>query len=282
MHWRKSSKHTELSTDSAVNAPKLQVLICTCGNGLNRIDPQGLPQIPGVEYLVSRQKSQGEVPGRLASRLDIRILHATGTGLSNNRNSAFDASSAPYLLIADDDLSFRADGLIEIIRLFDADPSMGLLTFRSVRDEGQVYPPNGHDLSRPFRGYEATSFEIAVRRCSLVESGVRFSPLAGIGAPSLCAAEENLFVWHLLRAGVKGRFRAFDCAVHPAATTSVRRASEAPMLRTKGAYAARIQNPLKALVRLPLLALRAPVAWPRAMCWLLQGWAYGLKNRKLL
>ncbi len=279
---KKSFTNTELSANSSSAPVLLQVLVCTCGEGIRRIVPSGLPRVEGVEYLISWQLAADDIPGALSDREDVKIVSSPGKGLSNNRNSAFEASTAPYLLIADDDLSFHAEGLRAIIDNFSADSDLGLLTFRSVRDEGQVYPPDAHDLAVPFRFYEPVSFEIAVRRSVLQSSGVRFSPLAGIGAPYLCAAEENLFVWHLLHAGVKGRFRAFDCAVHPGPTTSVRRAAEAPMLRTKGAYAVCTQNPLKALVRLPLLAVRSAAPSPKALLWLIQGWYYGIKNRKWL
>ncbi len=264
--------------------PRLQVLISTFGSGAGAIDPAGLPRLDGVAYMVSWQNPEGLRPdlATLAARPDVSVVESASRGLSNNRNAAFDLASAPYVLIADDDLSFRPEGLQAIIQAFDSEPALDFLTLRSDMPEPRVYPADGHDLARPCKGYAPVSFEIALRRSSLVRSGVRFSPLAGIGAPYLCAGEEELFVYHLCRAGLHGRFVDAVCAVHPGSTTGFRRAADAAMLRTKGSVACRTQHPLRALLRLPLLAARAPIATPKALLWLVQGYCYALKNRRQL
>lgn len=262
---------------------RLQVLICTYGRGVEKIDPAGLPCLEGVDYLVSCQNPAGEKldTTKLDKRKDIEIVYSDSRGLSNNRNHAIAHSSSEYLMIADDDLSLSAEGLKAIMAAFDADPELGMLTFRSVRPEALVYPPDGHDLSRPWRGYVPVSFEIAVRRSALLSSGVRFSPLAGIGAPYLCAGEEDLFVHHFLKS-TRGRFADFVVATHDGNTTGFRRQSERPMLRTKGAVVCRTQNFIRGLVRLPLLARRAPAPAGKALLWMFQGYLYALKNYRRL
>lgn len=138
----------------------LEVLICTYGRRLAGIDSGGLPQVEGVRYLVSCQLPEDITPGQamaacrqLSQRKDVEIRFVDGKGLSNNRNAALDAATAPLALIADDDTSFDADGLRGIIARFDADPALELITVRSIHDCGSQYPPDGHDLARPFKRY---------------------------------------------------------------------------------------------------------------------------------
>lgn len=263
--------------------PRLQILICTTAGRFASINPAGLPQVRGIEYLVSCQNPDGiPVSDPTIGRDDIRTVFSASKGLSNNRNTAFDAASAPYLLIADDDLEFNADGLREVIRRFDSDPDLAILTVRSVRPEKTVYPPDGHDISKPFRFYEAVSFEIAVRREAVLVRHLRFSPLAGIGAPYLIAGEENLFIHHALKAGLKGRFADIAVAIHPGRTTGFRLAGTPELLRTKAAVCRITLGPIPTLMRLPLMAWREPAPFFKALSALIQGYIYAIKHRREL
>lgn len=263
--------------------PRLQVLICTTAKSIPQIDSDGLPAVDGVEYLICCQNPDGlpvRKPG--GDRTDIALRQFANRGLSNNRNNSLGAASAPYLLIADDDLSFRPEGLRGIIRRFDSDPALGILTVRSDNPDSSVYPPDGHDLAVPFRHYEPISFEIALRRDSVEAAGLRFSPLAGIGAPVLVSGEENLFVHHCLRAGLKGRFADITAAVHPGSTTGFRTAGSHELLRTKGAVVWIIRGPIGALLRMPVMCLREPAPFFSVARWLTEGYIYAIKHRKEL
>ena len=148
--------------------------------------------------------------------------------------------------------------------------------------EARSYPPDGHDLSVPFRCYWTISFEIAVRRSALLRAGLRFTELAGIGAPYLASGEEDLFIHSALTAGLKGRFSDVVVAIHPDYTTGVREASRPGVIRAKGAVQWITLGPVKALVRFPLEAHRAPVAFHKALRLLLQGAVYAARNKKQL
>lgn len=263
--------------------PRLQILICTTAGRFASINPAGLPQLRGIEYLISCQNPDGiPVSDPTIGRDDIRTVFSHSKGLSNNRNAAFDAASAPYLLIADDDLGFDAAGLREIIRRFDSDPGLAILTVRSVQAEKKVYPPDGHDISKPFRFYEPVSFEIALRREAVLKHNLRFSPLAGIGAPYLVAGEENLFIHHALKAGLKGRFADIPVASHQGKTTGFRLAGTTELLRTKAAVCRITLGPVATLLRIPLMAWREPAPFFRALSALVRGYAYAVIHQKEL
>ena len=259
---------------------RLQVLICTTAERFAEIEPDGLPELRAVEYLICCQNPKGiPVSDPTIDRSDIFTLFSADKGLSNNRNMALSAAKAPYLYIADDDLHICADGLREIIRRFDSDPKLGLLTLRSKRPEKTVYPPDGHNIARPYRFYEPVSFEIALRNDSVRKNKLRFSPLAGIGAPYLIAGEENLFVYHAIKAGIKARHAAATVAVHHGNTTGFRRAGTPEMLRTKAAVNRIIRGPLATLIRIPLMAWREPMPFFKALTALFDGYVYAARHR---
>ena len=111
---------------------RLQVLICTLGGeGIRRVAAACHPQVCQVEYLVSWQLPEGDLPVPEAlQRPDFRIIKSDTRGLSRNRNAAIEAASAPLCLISDDDVIYNADNLQGIIRHFDENPEEDILTFR--------------------------------------------------------------------------------------------------------------------------------------------------------
>lgn len=267
---------------------KLEVLICTHTPRLKAISTDALPVVEGVQYTVMCQTTasydlSGDICSGLIGRHDIRVLYNTTRGLSANRNAAFASAKAPYLLIADDDLRFNPDGLRAVTDAFDADPALDILTLRADQPVPRIYPPDGHDLSHPWRFYSPVSFEIALRR-RVVDGpqGLRFSTLAGIGAPYLGCGEEELFVHHAIRRGLCCRHSSAVVATHPSLTTADSRAATPQVLRAKGALMRIFRGNVAGAIRIPLEAYRAPAPWPRAFLNLVQGYIYSIKHRRRL
>lgn len=267
-------------------ALKLQILICTFGRRIENVDAAGMPRVDGVEYVVCCQNPdglplEGAAPA-LEARHDVRIAFFADRGLSINRNHALDIASAPYVMIADDDLSWDAEGLREVIRRFDADPGLDILTTCAVMPERRVYPPDGHDLSRPWRFYSAISFEFTYRLAALRSHGLRFSPLAGIGAPVLGAGEEDLLLQRSLEAGLRGRFADIRVVTHDGPTTSVHSAADPRVIRALAAVARRRRGNIATLIRMPLMAWRVPAPFLSALRYLAEGFVYSLTHRSEL
>lgn len=260
---------------------KLDVLVCTTAKRLPSIDIGGWPQIAGVRYIISCQNPE-ELPIFFTCRPDIELHEFANRGLSVNRNQAFSLAKAPYVLIADDDTSFRADGLHKIIGTFDKNPALDYITFYSEQPEKRIYPPDGHDLAKPFPHYSPISFEIALRRESIERIGLQFSPLAGIGAPYLWAGEELFFLINARKKGLIGIFCNFTVAIHPAETTSVHSASKPGVIRAKGAVMRISRGSLTALTRFPIEAMRSEAPFFKAFKYLMQGYLYSIKHRKEL
>lgn len=232
---------------------KLQVLICTFGaEGLQRIARGTYPVVEGVEYLISWQcpadeDKAMEIPEAL-KREDFKIFPVKSRGLSRNRNHALFLASAPYCLIADDDLNYFADGLKAVINTFDNNPGLDIATFEYCGADAKAYPSEGFDLRHPPKGYFITSFEIAFRREKVIDTGILFDPDFGVGA-KYPAGEEDLWLDSLLRKGLNARFYPVMIAEHTGPTSGIRLAANPQMIRTKGAVFRR----------------RFPLTWPGRM-----------------
>ena len=202
----------------------LEVEICTYGlAGLQRVAQMTLPAVEGVRYRICMQNPDGaevSLPEALL-RPDVDFFQHPTRGLSINRNAALDRAEADIILIADDDIHYRAEGLRAVIDTFVADPSLDFATFKFDCPSSKPYPKKSIQLKvERIRRYTPCSIEIALRRKSIPQS-IRFSPQAGIGAPVFSCAEENLFLQRLLLHGLNGRFFPITICEHPNEVTCV-------------------------------------------------------------
>lgn len=263
---------------------KLQVLLCTFGRRAGDIDLRGLPVLEGVEYIVCVQNPDGIAvdTSALDARNDISVHFFADRGISRNRNHAFDLATAPLLQITDDDVALDPSALRRLVDEFDARPEVDIIATRSDIPEYRIYPPDGHDLTRPYSVYSPISFEIALRRDALLRTGLRFYPDAGVGCDYITCAEEELFLNRALHSGLRGRFVDIVLSHHRGTTTSVRAAGQPGTLRAKGMLMRVKRGDMAALMRLPVEARRAPVSFFTALGYLWDGFVYAGKHRKEL
>lgn len=249
-----------MTTDSdnkcSSNGTRLEVLIATMGDdGIRRVADMTLPRVDGVRYLVSWQCPSGDIPESL-SRPDVTVVPTDSRGLSNNRNDAFNAATAPLLLIADDDLDYTPEGLRTVIDTLESHPDVDIATFRHTGGDGKQFPDFEFDLRQRVRNYYATSFEIALRlHVVRGDRAVRFDPRFGIGAPRFTAAEELFFIDDALRAGFTGRFFPVTIVSHDGVTTAYRRLTPG-VLRSQGVWIRHRHPFYSAWSRIPLIAWR--------------------------
>ena len=217
---------------------KLEILICTIDDGINRVAEMLMPRREDVGYLVSwqlRDARDAQLPESL-ERDDVRVVRLEGRGLSRNRNHAIDNAQGDICLIADDDLKYYAYNLGRVIECFEHNQQLDFATFRydSAADK-KIYPSQEFDLKRFPKGYYVTSFELAFRRTS-VQGRLRFDEHFGLGAEVLKAGEENVFVHDALVMGLRGRFFPITIAIHNHPTTGVSRAGERGVIMANAAY----------------------------------------------
>lgn len=256
----------------------LQVLICSYGEaGIHRIAAGEHPAVEGVEYLVSWQTdTEVPIPAEL-ERPDFRVFIHRDKGLSRNRNHALGHSSAPLLLLADDDLHYTREGLLAVINAFKKYPEADLLTFRHSSDAGQqLYPEADCPLAEVPRGYFPISFEIAFRREKVV-GRFSFNPHFGVGSAIFGSGEEDMFYHSMLRSGLCGRFVASTICFHPGPTTAFRSDPDA-MTEDKGGVFLYL-HPIAWPAYMLSHALRAPRGKRLSYC---RHWLRGMRKARRL
>lgn len=247
---------------------RLQVLIST-HRSLDKAAAMTLPVVEGVGYLISCQSEPLPIPPAL-QRPDVEVHFSSTKGLSNNRNAALELATAPFVLIADDDLTYHADGLREAMEAFDAHPEVDMFLFRFDGSGGKAYPPYEADMSKDGYGYNPASIEIGLR----MPSPLRFDPAFGIGSPRFACGEEAMLLLDArdMRLGI--RFFPITICTHFGPSTGVRDQAAPAVLRANGVVIRR-RFPATALGRLLLTALRTPGNPLRHLRYLLQGYREG-------
>lgn len=250
----------------------LQVLICTFGQqGIERVAKMKLPQLDNVSYLVSVQNPHREVivyPDAII-REDIIITETDSTGLGLNRNHSINESTGDILLISDDDLIYTEPGLNAVIHTFEKNSDIDIATFRYLGGDNKIYPDYEFDLIQEPKGYYITSFEIAIRKSNIPEN-IRFSRYLGAGNSKFSCGEENLFVYRLLKAGLKGRFFPITIVEHPELTTGSRQAT-AGSLRGQGNWLRLRYGTFIGFLRLIRDITRRKAPWYKSLCYMTQG-----------
>jgi hypothetical protein len=210
--------------------PVLTIAISTLGR-----DPATLmlpPARPGWDVLVVLQSPP---PGDLAPpRADVTVLPLPGRGLSVSRNAAMVAARGAFLLFADDDIAFDADGIAAMLAHLQARPDLALVAGQRRGVLQRTYPDRAHPLRRSNAARIATP-ELMIRLATFRARDIRFDTRFGLGAP-WPLGEEFILVADALKAGLKGTYVPHPVGTHPPLssgddwTDPVRRAARAAAL----------------------------------------------------
>ena len=130
----------------------------------------------------------------------IRRIDTRQRGLSRSRNMAIEHAQNDLCLLCDDDEIFEPDYETTIINAFqqlkNADIMVFLLANQPCSLKRSIHKLNYLECLR------VCSCQIAFRRKSVLESGVRFSPLIGAGSGNGCG-EENKFLLDCYKKGLR-------------------------------------------------------------------------------
>lgn len=243
--------------------------------GIQRLAQGNLPNIPDVRYIISWQSHENApIPEQLSDRDDVTIIRFDGHGQSHNRNNALEHCNADIVIISDDDLIYRPDGIKAALAEFEKNPQMEVATFRSIHDPSISYPDKITPLSLPLpRNYYVSCFEIALRRNS--EAGkLRFNPELGLNSPRMHGGEDEVFILTAIRRGLDCRFLPITVCEHPDLSTGLKSRLSAANLRAMGCVIT-LYYPATAPLRLILKAWRLSRAGrtslPRALHHLFSG-----------
>lgn len=259
----------------------LQVLISTFGKeGLARVGKMRLPQLANVEYLVSCQSQPAELPKSLL-RTDVSVHFTPTKGLSANRNITLALATAPYALIADDDIDYNRDGLAKIIEAFEKNKDIDVATFIVTQPYGGAYPPTKHDLWKYFKNYMPYSPEIAFRTESIKKKGLCFNESFGAGVADMPCGEEDIFLLQAKHNGLKGMFFPINIGEHKGITTGYRLQTDPGVLKAQGVVIA-LKHPFTFPLRIPLKAYRVKSGFLKSLWQLSKGTWYAFTHAHLM
>ncbi len=123
-------------------------------------------------------------------------------GLSRSRNLALRKSSAPYVVLADDDLEYVNDYESIIKHAFEENPEADIITFQ-VEGIEKVFKEYAHKAKKIsyLSSMHISSVEIAIKSESIKKKGIEFNELFGAGA-EYRMGEENIFLFECLKMGL--------------------------------------------------------------------------------
>ena len=173
---------------------------------------------PDVEVLVVVQgASDGRIPDDAPRRDDVRYEILTSRGVTKSRNAVLDGARGRYVLFADDDIVFHAEGIRSVLAELEAHPRLALVLATAVDEGGRLrkpYPARPVRLTRWNSGKAAT-YEIMLRREAFARAGVRFDERFGAGVDPHFLGDEYILIADALAAGLECRFVPVVVAVHP-------------------------------------------------------------------
>lgn len=222
--------------------PSLDILICTMNReGLMRVSHMLLPPHEGVHYVVSVQGTESlaeSVEAQHLHRPDVTLTFLSNYGLSRNRNHALQHAQGDLLLIADDDERFSIQDLDKVRSTMKENPNVDIGLFRLTDPQGQYlkYYPS---FILPYKsaqrlGYYVSSCEIVLRH-RVIDCHLRFDERFGLGAPHLCAGEEEVLLQDALRLGLRIHLFPLTLGSTDPHTTGILFLSSAIVQRSKGA-----------------------------------------------
>lgn len=246
-----------MTTPTPDTLPTLTVCIPTYGAlGIHDVAKQQLPEVDGVDYVVSWQESLGHIPVELQRRRDIRIYRINGRGVSANRNNALSHAAGEVLLIADDDVDYKSEWLNTVRECFAHHPEAMYILFQMKSLMQKPYPCKEATriINRLPKNQYATSCELAIRR-TVIEQGIRFDERFGINAPLFTMGEDSLIVLQMMRMGFEGRYEPRVICFNHDTTSGQRHFSDPRQVASTGVLVA-WETPLSAIPRVLLKSIR--------------------------
>ena len=220
---------------------KLDVLICTCDKGIERIPAMLLPPRDDVSYVVSMQYTDESwlqrVPGSLRDRKDVSLHFLPGRGLSRNRNNALAFADGDVALIADDDCRYRPSYFDTVLRIYTEHPEVDMAQLRiEPLDAAPVkpYAAYAHPYEKRPRGMYPTSPELTLR-VAAVKGKLFFNELFGLGSECLPCGEEDVFLHDAVQVGLSVWYFPYVVANVPGDSTGQRVYTDRRVMMAQGA-----------------------------------------------
>lgn len=190
----------------------LEVLVCSFNKGIVKVEDVLRAPRDGVRYIVSFQYTDERylemIPKSLTEREDVRLFKYRGQGLSSNRNQALTHAKADIVVYADDDTRLKEDTFEKLCAIFEAHQEVDVALFCASTYTGRTlkeYPTEEQDVVAVPSDYHVSTIEMAFRR-ERIQGVVRYDERFGLGTRFLTCDEEDIWLFDVLKHGLKVRF----------------------------------------------------------------------------
>ncbi len=199
---------------------KINILIATIDQGLERVADIVLTEQKDVSYIVSHQVTAEKyraVPQAL-KRPDVIISQLPGRGIARNRNNALNLAGGDVALLADDDVRFEPENIAVIRETFHANNGFDVACFKIATPAGEEeykdYAPEAFALNDT-NGHYISSLEIAFRLEPVKKRGIKFDERFGLGSDLIQYGEEAVFIHDCIQAGLVVKYIPRYVVEHP-------------------------------------------------------------------
>lgn len=155
----------------------------------------------------------------------VRVINALEKGLSKSRNLALNNALGKLCVITDDDVIFKPDFCVHIIKAFNENAASALISFRVEKTPGVLYkkyPAERVTTTALRHRLNTMSIEMVVNRDILRQANkIQFDENFGLGA-QFCMGEEALFINQIYESGLKITVEPSIIAMHLADDTHKR------------------------------------------------------------
>lgn len=136
-------------------------------------------------------------------------------GLSKSRNKGISNATGDICIISDDDVEYIKNYEEIILKAFDENPDIDIITFRIVTPEGEMFKNyKDNEFEHTKRSIlKVSSIEVAFRLKSIKNNNIRFDEDFGLGSKYI-SGEENIFLMDSIKKGLKIKYIPEVIAIH--------------------------------------------------------------------
>lgn len=135
---------------------------------------------------------------------NVRVINSFEKGLSKSRNLALQNAKGKLCVIADDDIEYKNDFQVKILKVFNENPDAAIASFRVEKPDGTLFKKYSvTGLINPYilQLLNIMSVEMVLNK-TVLQDKVKFDERFGLGA-QFTMGEEGVFINSLLKQGFK-------------------------------------------------------------------------------
>jgi len=205
-----------------MSKPTLTIGYSTLASRLGKIQLPDLSANSNWDALITVQSGDDHSPTveqLLQSPIGERITTKaySGRGVTKLRNQVIKNATGKYLVFADDDITFKEQGLSDALAYLEGNPEIALLLGQAIDETGKLrknYPKEITKLTK-LNSARAATYEMIIRLDAIKTAEIFFDENFGAGTEATYLGDEYIFIADLLSANLRCEYAPIVLAVHP-------------------------------------------------------------------